>query len=225
MAARGTGQDYQRRKFRGVSELQPEIGISILDQLIEQGVNGEVVVVPFDFTELSKNFVPGQEPHFLEDLMGEGSIVRDQRDNARNDLIMELTHAPYSVRQEILAKYISSQVKRVFGMGPDTPIDTRRPLSELGMDSLMAVELRNILSKTVGKNIPATIVFEYPTIWSLSEYILNELALEPSEEEKPIQPHNVEDQVISGRLAELEQISDEEAEALLLEKLMSKNKK
>jgi acyl carrier protein len=50
-------------------------------------------------------------------------------------------------------------------------LDDRQRLLETGMDSLMAVELRNLLSRQVGRALPATIVFEYPTVAALAAFL------------------------------------------------------
>jgi len=56
-------------------------------------------------------------------------------------------------------------------------IDPQQPLSELGVDSLMAVELRNLLSKGTGASspLPATLIFDYPTIDALTDYLAREV--------------------------------------------------
>jgi acyl carrier protein len=46
---------------------------------------------------------------------------------------------------------------------------------ELGMDSLMTVELRNRLAKDLGKSLAATITFKYPTVTSLVDYLVAEV--------------------------------------------------
>ncbi|MFE7740875.1 SDR family NAD(P)-dependent oxidoreductase [Nocardia sp. NPDC057455] len=56
-------------------------------------------------------------------------------------------------------------------LGRTTSVSDRTPLRELGLDSMMAVELRNALSADLGVRLPATLLFDHPTVAAVSEEI------------------------------------------------------
>ena len=54
----------------------------------------------------------------------------------------------------------------------------RRGLFDLGMDSLMSVELKSRLEATVGQPLPTTLTFKYPTVAVLTDFLARELGVE-----------------------------------------------
>jgi acyl carrier protein len=115
-----------------------------------------------------------------------------------------------------LKAHVKTAVSRALGATGKTSLDPQRPLHELGLDSLMSVELRNALATSLGRSLPTTLLFDYPTVESLTHYlaksILNlELIDQPSSESR-IPPENKD-------LEELREMSESEAESLLLAEL------
>jgi len=64
----------------------------------------------------------------------------------------------------------------VLGHPSPKEIDVHRPFNELGFDSLTAVELRNRLGVASGIQLPATLVFDHPSVVALSEFLLAKLS-------------------------------------------------
>lgn len=62
---------------------------------------------------------------------------------------------------------MASFVKRQLG----GEVDADTPLMEAGLDSLGAVELRAALSTAFGVELPATLIFDYPTVSALSKHL------------------------------------------------------
>nr|BAW35615.1 modular polyketide synthase [Streptomyces sp. RK95-74] len=78
-------------------------------------------------------------------------------------------------RDEVVLELVCAQVAAVLGYpGPET-VDPARSFSEVGFDSLTAVELRNRLNATTGVRLPATLVFDYPTPNALVQYLRGEI--------------------------------------------------
>jgi aryl carrier-like protein len=55
-------------------------------------------------------------------------------------------------------------------------VDVRRGLFEMGLDSLMALDLKNRLRSAIGLDVPATVVFEFPTVEAMAGYLDDRLS-------------------------------------------------
>ena len=86
-----------------------------------------------------------------------------------------LRSAPAADRFSRLRAHIRSQVCSVLGLGAAAAPDDGQGLSELGMDSLMATELRTRLQQSLGAPLPSTLAFEYPTIGAMTTYLMAKL--------------------------------------------------
>jgi hypothetical protein len=92
---------------------------------------------------------------------------------------------------------------------------------DLGLDSLMALELRGRLAVGLGLagGLPATLVFEHPTIDAVARYLVRE-ALGASEP-IPAARHQAAAPSTDEAAARIAHLSEEEVAALLLKKLES----
>ena len=76
--------------------------------------------------------------------------------------------------------HLRSLVGQVMGFDPTHAIDVRRGFFEMGMDSLMIVDLRNRIQFTLGQSVPATVIFDYATTEALAKYLANLLPFNKS---------------------------------------------
>ena len=110
-------------------------------------------------------------------------------------------------RCDDLPKHVAEQARAVLGLAGTTVLDPATPLKEAGLDSLMAVELRNALARSVGASLPATLLFDHPSLGALTAYLMTTLGLAASGSAEP------------SAHADVAALSDAEAEAQLLAEL------
>ncbi|HEV7465952.1 MAG TPA: beta-ketoacyl synthase N-terminal-like domain-containing protein, partial [Candidatus Dormibacteraeota bacterium] len=87
----------------------------------------------------------------------------------------ELAALPPEHRVDAVRRVVRTELARVLSLASTHAIAPDRPLKELGLDSLMAIELRNGLGRRAGRSLPATLAFDYPTQDAIAGYLLREL--------------------------------------------------
>src|SRR5690606_9343099 len=124
----------------------------------------------------------------------------------------------------LLRDFVRECVIRVLKLDPANPPARNERLMDLGFDSLMAVQLRNQLGSGLGleKKLPATLMFDHPTIDALAAYLLDRLSPEaPAAEPRQRNDNRADGASTTGRLGaeEVAAMSDAEIEALLVSRL------
>lgn len=94
----------------------------------------------------------------------------------------QLSQTPLNRRRAVLLDAIRTHARAVLGLAPDDVVEAHEPLNQMGLDSLMAVQLRNILSDTSGLALPATVIFDHPTIAALTDFLFQQLDETKTEE-------------------------------------------
>jgi len=134
------------------------------------------------------------------------------------DLLVRLQAAGDRERLELLVDYVRGHLARVLRRGAEPPVGRHQRLMDLGVDSLMAVELRNMIGKGLGldRPLPATLAFDYPTAEAIAKYLARDVlklegASAPSAPEAESSP--------AVRAASIEGLSDAQVEEMLIKKL------
>ncbi|WP_455551126.1 SDR family NAD(P)-dependent oxidoreductase [Amycolatopsis azurea] len=171
-----TGQlsDAERSRINrgGVAALSAQDGLALFDRAVSRD---EAVLVPalLNVAGLRAQAAKGGEvPPVWRALI----TARPGRRTAASEvgadsLRQRLAGLSEPDRERALVDLVRTHVAAVLGHRSTEAIGANRVFTELGFDSLTAVELRNRLNAATGLRLPATLVFDYPTLLVLAGHL------------------------------------------------------
>ncbi|WP_405095197.1 SDR family NAD(P)-dependent oxidoreductase [Micromonospora sp. NBC_01412] len=158
----------------GQLAIPSDLGMALFDAALR---TAEPVLVPtrIDVSALTERVA--RPPALLR------GLVRRERRSARSatpatggrTLADELAALAADDRPGLLVDLVREQAASVLGHGSRAAVAPNRAFSQIGFDSLTAVELRNRLGEATGLRLPATLIFDYPDPTALAGYLLAQL--------------------------------------------------
>ncbi|MFI4954657.1 MAG: SDR family NAD(P)-dependent oxidoreductase, partial [Gammaproteobacteria bacterium] len=109
-----------------------------------------------------------QVPTWLSELMEK---------KAASVFMQILAETPVEQRESLLKAAIVQEIRKVLNLSSTQMIDETKGFFEMGMDSLMALELRNRLQALIDVSLSNTLAFDYPTLTTLVPYLNGILSL------------------------------------------------
>ncbi|NEO76846.1 type I polyketide synthase [Moorena sp. SIO4G3] len=156
----------------GIEALSPELAISALEQLLSAD-EVQVTVSRNDWSRFKTMYALKRPRPFLELIATVTEEVETKTDIAPS-LRQQLEAVTETQRRKVLQQALQEEVAQVLGLPITNKPDPEVGFFEMGMDSLMAVELQNRLSKLLGVNLSSTLIFDFPNIEKLEKYIINQ---------------------------------------------------
>ncbi len=220
MAARDDANKWLT--LMGIEMIAPPQGLQALEQILRQNPV-QIAAMPVNWQKLLEQFPQNSEPPLLSEILEETrSRHKGQRSaTTQIEILSRLEQTPPSNRRRVLVTLMGEQARKALGLDPSFELDIHQPLNELGLNSLMALELRNALNLSLGRPLPATVLFDHPTIEGLSNYLADEVLHLPVAENRPAShalagPAVEEQDEID---TEIKELSSDELEALVAEEL------
>jgi epothilone polyketide synthase E len=162
---------------RGVAALDPGHATAMLGRVMGAGAAQRVVanVEWTAFRELLES--RGRRP-LLERLHGTEAGEKSAGASALRSALLAI---PAEQRREKLLAHIQQEAGSVLGLSAERLPAPGRGFFEQGMDSLMALDLKNRLQTALGLSLRATVVFNHSTVNALTDFLLGELGQLPVE--------------------------------------------
>jgi len=177
MAADLTRRSPRQRTPRGVTALSVEDGLRVLAS-VHRGAAPQLCVMPIDWTEFLQQFPSDTRVPVLSRMAGSGRATHAAgAPPSEPALLYQVESARPNERTDVLIAGIQGEVACVLGTSGVENIDPQQGFFDMGFDSLMAVELKTRLSSALKRNLPASLMFQYPNIEALAEYLLHDLAM------------------------------------------------
>jgi acyl transferase domain-containing protein len=188
----------------GMQFIDPKQGTALFAYLLNVQPTVQLAVMPLDLPKFQEYFYRSPLCSLLS--TDQSAEIFDQQ------FVERLAALSVEDAWEELITEIGRVVTETLRLG-----SSQRPkqrLFELGMDSLMAIELRSRLQSLLGQPLPATVVFDYPSVEELAHYVKDEvLCFEKT------QVNSMDNEVYSKEMDDLEKLSEDELEALLRQKI------
>lgn len=220
MAANVASRNQVRFAEIGLSSITAEQGFEIAGRLLRQE-QAQVGVLSVNWSKYLQQFPVGGQPMFLEEFFTASGTAMPER----SEVLEQLERAPSDKRKMILTAFVRAQLAKVLGFSTADQITPRARLFDLGVDSLMAVDLKNRLEKSLDCSLHATLLFDYPTLETLVDYLLADVLsitdAEPAQETVKAAAGETQANELSAALAGLAEMSDDELARALAEEMDS----
>jgi acyl transferase domain-containing protein len=165
----------RRRRKQGITDIEPRMGLAVFGELLRDS-SAQVTVLHADWELMLRQFPAGAEPTILAHLGNAARTARERQAGApRGHLLRAVESAAPPQRRTVLISLLRQEIARVLALEPSVTIGLAQPLSELGLDSLMAVELRNTVASGLGLTLASTTLFDYPRLDALAGHIESQL--------------------------------------------------
>jgi microcystin synthetase protein McyG len=160
--------DMGRAARLGLSAFSPEKGIELLEQATSSG-RSEVAALLVDWRAFLGQVQAGGSAFFdeLTPAVSDSAASSTPPDQLKS--LLETT--PAESRLSVIKQHVRARIVDVLRLDSAFMLRDDQPLPEVGLDSLMALELKNGLQKELGVTLTPNFFFEYPTLDLAAMYL------------------------------------------------------
>ena len=172
---------------RGMTLLPADKALEVMGELL-QSPAPQTAVMSVSWADLLRN-AGGKVPALLREVAADVELSAGS-DTAEDKAFREaLLGMDTESRRTALIDFFNDQLSKIMGMDP-ADIDVVQPLNAMGLDSLMAIELKNKIERRLQTTLPMSAFLHDPSVSSLADYLAENYGKDPAEEEavEPVKP-------------------------------------
>jgi len=180
--------DLSRIHRHGISVMSFETALALLDTSLHRS-DALLVPVRFELARLQRQFINTDSmPSMMRGLVRMNLRKVGAKSIKATVLRQRLISLSENERLETLIELVQEEVAVVMGFTDKSAVPSDQPLKDLGLDSLMAVELRNQLARRAQTELPSTLTFDYPTPIAIAKLLLRQAFAELATEDRAALP-------------------------------------
>lgn len=166
-----TAVDRELLTQMGIHTITPEQGVQALATVLS-ATAAQIVVAHVDWQQFKPIYNARQEHHlFTKISLDELPTLTASAAANTATIVSELEQLPEVDRLLSITTVVQQEVGHVLGLAETGNLDLHKGLFDMGLDSLMAVDLKNSLEKRFGVPLSVTLAFDYPSIHAIATYL------------------------------------------------------
>ncbi|MGQ4406676.1 type I polyketide synthase, partial [Streptomyces hayashii] len=182
------GEPAEELVRRGVRPMAPERAVTLMLEAVAAGETA-LTVADIEWDLFHAAFASSRRRPLIEGVDDVRRLLSADREGGsahadgggaggRPDMAARLAAMPSGERERALTRLVREQAATVLGLESPEAVPPSRAFRELGLDSMMAVDIRGRLARATGVTLPATLVFDHPTPVALAAHLLARLVPE-----------------------------------------------
>lgn len=212
------GEGYVARNERvaeflarqGTSALTPGEVTTLLESFLTAHAT-QVAAIRVEWAKWRQSFRGMQENPLVERIFASGVEVQEN-DGASGDWRQKIQSAAPDERDSVVGQAVRDVVGSVLRVKPDSLRDDQ-PLTDLGLDSLMGVEIENLIESSIGVALPPTSLMRARTIGQIASLISEHLG--GGTEAKPAEKSAAKVEAAPAAEVDVDSLTDEDIDRLL----------
>lgn len=236
IGAAASEQTHRQMNAMGIGSIPPHKGMDIFAALLACSPQAQVGVVPVNWDQVRSLYGEDGAPAFLARLINgdnrqtgssgspQPTVELDADVRERWNTLLN-GNINSNARHKQMVRLLQDELGRVLGLSADQKPKASTGFFDMGLDSLMAVELRNRLAKLSGFTLSSASIFEYPAIDALAAHMLENLFVQETAESavSKADTPTMQTPALEPRQTANQDVSDIEAELAALDELLERN--
>ncbi|WP_437803662.1 type I polyketide synthase [Sorangium sp. So ce693] len=160
----------------GLSGLAPDEALTLFEHMLRSN-RAHLIAMDLDPVRLSKRAAEAALPVLFAGIAAPAELPEAESPRGEDDLARRILRSSPDERMGMLIHEITAVAQGIMGLDQGLSLNPNQRLDELGMDSMLAIEVVQGLSQAFGMTLPVTMAMDHPTVAAMARYLERELGV------------------------------------------------